>query len=110
MRAKYKRLHTEELDRLTAVKAEFSLLVKAMNAYKDAMLHRISSAIMNGKEEKGHTVDCGNTHQREIDRLRTASMRFATKVGGHADPEELNTAVTDAYNSTMERAENEAIL
>lgn len=82
MNKKYKKIYEQEMDELNKVTVEFNKLSNAFGAYREAMYCRIQSAEKNGELVKNHSASTTNSHQREIDRLREASLVFAEKIGG----------------------------
>jgi len=107
--AKWERIREAEKTRKEAVTREFRFLQKAYNAYDKAMQYRIESAALKGETIFGHNAEVGNSHQREIDELRDAALRFSERVGGHGFRKAIE-AMDKAINKELERAQDDALL
>ena len=82
MNKKYQKLLAKEKAEFRRVSREFEKLAKAYGSYANAMIDRMNSAKAGGKLINDHTVDVTNSHQKEIDNLRDASLVFGEKIGG----------------------------
>lgn len=109
MNKKYRQIRDEIAINLEESRAEFSRLEKAFRAYEKAMLDRLKSAELNGDWIGNHCAGVGNSHQSEIDQLRRAGERFALKVCGVVSADAVFSAMGEAYNEQIDKAENEAL-